>query len=184
MSGLSPDRRLVEAVELPERDFLSGRAVPSRVQEPPQPRPSALSRLHRRGAAASCEPGLSAQRGNAMKINENYACLQESYLFFHRRGQGAPLSRPIPTARSSAWASGTSPDRCARRWSRPWRPPPRWGIRPPFAATAPSRAMTFCARPSPGTTPQRGVALDQQGDFCQRRGQERSGQHPGPVQRG
>lgn len=43
LCGTSPDGHIVEAVELPEKDFFYRRAVPPRIQEPPQQAPSPVS---------------------------------------------------------------------------------------------------------------------------------------------
>ena len=50
IAGTSPDGRLVEAVEIARPRFPSGRAVPPRVQEPPEPCAPPVQGLHRRRA--------------------------------------------------------------------------------------------------------------------------------------
>ena len=51
IAGTSPDGRLVEAVEIPGRDFHLGAQFHPRVQEPPEPRPPPVQGLYCRCAA-------------------------------------------------------------------------------------------------------------------------------------
>ena len=60
ISGINPERDLVEMIELPSHPVLHRRAVPPRVQEPPAPPPADLQGLRRRGARARAEEDRAA----------------------------------------------------------------------------------------------------------------------------
>ena len=115
-SGTSPDRRLVEFIELADHPYWVGHAGPSRVQEPPGPSAPAVPRSRRRRARVPRRaPRRSAALAPSMTDAAGFRHLEDRLV--HAGFVWDLVRRPLRGSRRRARSSATS---CARRAPSAW----------------------------------------------------------------
>ncbi len=188
ISGLSPDGKLVEMVELPGPPVVPRQSGPSRVQEPPHAAGAALPRLHRRGRGVQERPPRSDASERRAPPRRPFSTWCASTA---RRAPRARVRGTAPHALTAAGCDG--PLRRQRRGDRLGHRQPDRDPTGHAPGTLALSAHMDCVEPCRGVEPRRrstGVISLGRGDRarCRRQGRtcrrDRGHPRPGRVRRG